>query len=77
MKRPSLIIGKLVVTIGNQAAGAPFMDSATLFLEDTKTGAKRSCKALAFLLKPWRRNQWGESLPQPILCFGWLKSATR
>lgn len=59
------VIGPLVVTTCNQAAGAPFIDSC--FTRD-KEG--RRYKGRAILLKPWHR-KWGQSLPQTALVIGW------
>ena len=60
------VIGPLCLTWCNQAQGAPLVD--TCFTRD-KEG--RSYKGWAILLKPWRRNRFGESLYQPAFVIAW------
>lgn len=64
-------LGKLYAVISNQAGGAPFMDSATTVTREVVS--KREVwrgRGKSFLLTPWRRNKYGESLPQKALTIG-------
>ena len=62
----SLIIGKFLVCISRNALGAPFIDDA--FARDSDG---RRYRGYAVLLQPWRRNNYGEALPQPALFLTW------
>lgn len=66
MKNRSLILGKLLVTTGMQGGGAPFVDKCRSAAEDG-----RVFWGVMILLTPWRRNRFGESLPQRGLVLGW------
>ena len=68
MKRMGFKFGKLMVTTVTQGSGAPFIDGA--FTTDAE-GLRY--KGVAILLLPWKRNQYGESLPQLALVLGWFR----
>lgn len=51
------LVGRLLVSLLNQPAGAPFADQCFSRC-DARPGV--SFGGWAFLLKPWRRNRWGE-----------------
>ena len=59
-------IGRLLLTHCNQALGAPIVDYA--FSRDIDGNNYRG---RAILLKPWRKNKYGEHLPQPALIIAW------
>lgn len=61
----------IYIGIGNQAAGAPLIDSTMTVIRkhDSQTELFRF-KGKGLLLTPWRRNQYGESLPQKMLVVG-------
>ena len=61
-------LGRLLVTTGNQAGGAPLIDRAMSSTEDG-----RRYMGYGMLLAPWRRNRYGESLPQRMLVIGWKR----
>jgi hypothetical protein len=62
----SLIVGKLLVCISRNAIGAPFIDKA--YANDD---SGKRYRGYAILLQPWRRNNYGEALPQPALFLTW------
>ena len=68
LKNRGLQIGRLMLTTCNQAAGAPLMDSCT-----TRDQAGNVYHGKCFLLKPWRKNKWGEHLPQPAMVIAWRR----
>lgn len=51
------LLGRVLLTVTNQPAGAPFVDEC-FFRCDAAPGV--SFRGWAILLKPWRRNRWGE-----------------
>lgn len=59
-------IWRLIFTSCIQGIGAPLIDKA--FIRD-KEG--NGYKAIAILLLPWKKNQYGESLIQKALVIGW------
>ena len=70
--RKAHVFGKLVISTCNQASGAAFIDRA--FTEDIEGHQYAS---VAILLTPWKRNRFGESLPQLALVIGWRNDRTR
>ncbi len=66
--RWSLIIWRFCLTSTLQGHGAPLADKCTSI--DNK---RRSYKGRAILLQPWKRNGYGESLPQIALVIGWRR----
>lgn len=57
---------RLIFTTCHQASGAPFADDA--YTHD-REGNRYTGKA--FLLTPWRRNEYGEHAKQRALVIGW------
>lgn len=68
----SLIIGKFLVCISRNAIGAPFIDNAFASDQDG-----RRYRGYAVLLQPWRRNNYGEALPQPALFLTWRQEKAK
>ena len=64
-KRWGFMFSRYIVTTCAQGGHAPLVDRC--FVEE-EHGKK--FEGIAILLTPWRRNQWGESLPQTALVFG-------
>ena len=65
MTNRSLILGKLLVTTAMQAGGTPFVDKCRSEATDG-----RVFWGVPILLSPWRRNRYGDSLPQRGLVLG-------
>ena len=63
--KKSFILGRFIITTTTQAGRAPFMDRATICHEDG-----RRWDGVALLLTPWKRDRYGDSLPQLALVFG-------
>jgi len=61
-------IGRLLLTHCNQAHGAPMMDDST-----SRDADGHRYKGKAILLKPWRKNGYGEHLPQPAVVIAWRR----
>lgn len=70
MKNRGLWIWKMMLTTCVQAAGAPFCD----LVSGTDQQGRRY-RGRCFLLTPWRRNRFGESVPQRALVVGWRTKA--
>ena len=62
----TIILGRLLVTIANQGGAAPFVDRCR-----SESTDGRVFWGVLILLTPWRRNRYGESLPQRGLVLGW------
>lgn len=62
----SIILGRLLITTAMQGAAAPFADQCR---SEAKDG--RVFWGWLILLTPWRRDRYGESLPQRGLVIGW------
>lgn len=67
----SFTLGRLVITTTNQPAGAPLIDEARTVETSTGDRPRRVWVSFAILLRPWRRNRYGESLGGRALVIGW------
>lgn len=61
-------MGKLLITTTIQATHAPLVDTCS-----SRDQAGNQYKGLAILLKPWARNEFGESLSQRALVLAWQR----
>lgn len=61
-----MVIGKLVITLCNQAGAAPLLDYCRVQMSEGDPAWGR-----CLLLTPWKRNRFGESLAQTALVVAW------
>ncbi len=61
-------IGPFYIGFHNQSSGAPFADSCTTITRRKSDNVEIArYRGRCFLLTPWRRNKYNESLPQKAL----------
>jgi hypothetical protein len=69
MGNNAIILWRLCLAWCNQAGGAPLVDRC--FSKDRRG---RIYNGIAVLLTPWRRNIYGNSLPQRAAVIAWRRS---
>lgn len=70
--RAAYTIGRLVLTTVSQGGHAPLADRCGgTILEGKHEG--RAYWGRAILLTPWRRDKYGETLPQRAFVIGWMR----
>lgn len=70
--RRAYTLGRLVITTVDQGGHAPFADRCGGTILDGKNQG-RAYWGRAFLLAPWMRDRWGETVPQLALVIGWME----
>lgn len=64
----AIVLGRLVLTVTNQASGAPIIDECA-----GRTRENRAWRGRAIHLSPWRKNRYGDRERGKALCIGVVK----